>query len=228
MKRPSQIVASLTAGTLWILLATTASAQPDDSAAGNAQGGTGQAAGEINQGMNPDDVFQGIQRDGGAVGSGAATPVGASAASTAGGGTGGGARSTFGGGGFGGGGGLGAAFGSLFGGNNFGGGGGGATAPIRTRLRSAVTGPGLQAADVQRAANARLRGSSNLTSTRGNVPGLRNSNGSRYAGVNVQIENRTATLTGSVANESDRRMTELLMRLEPGVSRVNNQLSVAP
>ena len=49
-----------------------------------------------------------------------------------------------------------------------------------------------------------------------------------YAGVNVQINDRTAVLEGTVAYESDRRMSELLLRLEPGVSGVQNRISVAP
>lgn len=49
-----------------------------------------------------------------------------------------------------------------------------------------------------------------------------------YSGVQVQINDRTAILQGSVANEGDRRMSELLMRLEPGVNRVQNRISVAP
>lgn len=36
------------------------------------------------------------------------------------------------------------------------------------------------------------------------------------------------TLTGTVANEDDRRMMELVMRLEPGVREIRNELKVAP
>jgi hypothetical protein len=193
-----------------------------------AQGGdadanaNGQTGGTINQGMDPDSVFQGIQRDG-APGSGSGTVVGASPTSQAGGG--GGGASAFGG-GFGGGGGLGAAFGSLFGGNAAR--GNTSTPPIRTRLRSAVEVAPLESGRVQQSAASRLRGTSNLTTVNGNLPGRMNSQSSRYHGVNVQIQDRTATLSGTVRTESDRRMTELLMRLEPGVSRIENQLSVQP
>ncbi|KLU05178.1 putative signal peptide protein [Rhodopirellula islandica] len=220
MKRTSQIVACLAASTLWIALGSSALAQ---------QGGTetaagGQTDGAISQGLDPDAVFsEGIQR-GGAVGANTASPVGAAAVSQAGGGgTGGGGF----GGGFGGGGGLGAAFGSLFGGANAAR-GNTATPPIRTRLRSAVEVAPLESSRVQQSASSRLRGTSNLTTVNGNLPGRMNSQSSRYDGVNVQIQDRTATLSGMVRNESDRRMTELLMRLEPGVSRIDNQISVQP
>lgn len=36
------------------------------------------------------------------------------------------------------------------------------------------------------------------------------------------------TLNGRVANEADRRMVEAVVRLEPGVRRIDNQLQVAP
>ncbi|MFG0266937.1 MAG: BON domain-containing protein [Rhodopirellula sp. JB055] len=223
MKRTSQIVACLAAFTLWIALGSSAMAQQGNTEAA----GGGNAAGGINQGLDPDAVFsEGIQR-GGAVGANTASPVGAAAVSQAGGGGGGGGggASAFGG-GFGGGGGLGAAFGSLFGGNA--GRGNTSTPPIRTRLRSAVKVAPLDSGQVQQSASSRLRGTSNLTTINGNLPGRMNSQSSRYHGVNVQIQDRTAKLSGTVRNESDRRMTELLMRLEPGVSRVDNQISVQP
>ncbi|MEP0345541.1 BON domain-containing protein [Rhodopirellula bahusiensis] len=225
MKRTSQIVACLAASTLWIALGSSAMAQGtgNDTGTGNAAGG--QAEGTITQGLDPDAVFsQGIQR-GGAVGANTTTPVGASAVSQAGGGAGGGGAGG-GLGGFGGGGGLGAAFGSLFGGNA--GRGKTSTPPIRTRLRSAVEVAPLDPVRVQQSASSRLRGTSNLTTINGNLPGRMNSQPTRYDGVNVQVQDRTATLSGSVRNESDRRMTELLMRLEPGVSRIDNRLSVQP
>lgn len=223
MKRTSQIVACLAASTLWIALGSTAMAQPDDSGGG----ANGQAEGTITQGLDPDAVFsQGVQRTG-AVGANTSTPVGASAVSQAGGGGGGGAFGGGGGlGGFGGGG-LGAAFGNLFGGGNAAR-GNTSTPPIRTRLRSAVEVAPLESGRVQQYASSRLQGTSNLTTINGNLPGRMNSQSNRYDGVNVQVQDRTATLSGTVRNESDRRMTELLMRLEPGVSRVDNRLSVQP
>ncbi|WDQ16513.1 BON domain-containing protein [Rhodopirellula sp. P2] len=223
MKRTSQIVACLAASTLWIAMGSSAIAQQG----GTGTGTGGQAEGTISQGLDPDAVFsEGIQR-GGAVGANTASPVGAATVSQAGGGGGGGTGGGAFGGGFGGGGGLGAAFGSLFGGGNAGRGNTSSPA-IRTRLRSAVEVAPLQSGRVQQSASSRLRGTSNLTTINGNLPGRMNSQSSRYDGVNVQIQDRTVTLSGMVRNESDRRMTELLMRLEPGVSRIDNQISVQP
>ena len=48
----------------------------------------------------------------------------------------------------------------------------------------------------------------------------------RFVGVNVAMDGRTAILTGRVASEADRRMARLLVRLEPGVSRIENRLEV--
>jgi hypothetical protein len=47
-------------------------------------------------------------------------------------------------------------------------------------------------------------------------------------GINVAMQGRTAVISGVVGSEGDRRMSELLMRLEPGVSRVDNQVLVIP
>ena len=43
----------------------------------------------------------------------------------------------------------------------------------------------------------------------------------------VSIENGTATLRGVVATVDDRRLAERLARLEPGIRRIDNQLTVA-
>ncbi|TWU66325.1 MULTISPECIES: BON domain-containing protein [Crateriforma] len=115
-------------------------------------------------------------------------------------------------GGFGGlgGGGLGSLFGNAFG---FGGNAGGNNQPsIRTRVRSAVQVPPRPATQV--------RSSAVKTFSRLNRRG--------YGGVNVQVTGQTATLQGTVASEKDRRMSELLMRLEPGIYDVQNNLQVAP
>ncbi len=126
---------------------------------------------------------------------------------------GGGARST---GGIGGGG-LGA-FGGLGGlGSLFGGGLGGSAQSskpiIRTRIRSAIQIDPIPPARVQQTATTRLR----------KLPSQRN-----LAGVNVQMFGRTAVVSGTVGTERDRRMTELLLRLEPGVSKVDNRVVVSP
>jgi osmotically-inducible protein OsmY len=47
-----------------------------------------------------------------------------------------------------------------------------------------------------------------------------------HAEVVATLENRTLTLTGTVQTQNERKMVERLALLEPGVSRVNNQLSV--
>lgn len=132
------------------------------------------------------------------------------------GGSGTGARSTgvggIGGGGLGAFGGLGG-FGALN--NLFGGGLGGqqSTRPIlRTRLRSAIKVAPVSPVVVQQQASSRLQ---TVASER------------QFRGVNLQMVGRTAVLTGTVGSESDRRMTELLLRLEPGVSQVDNRVIVA-
>ena len=117
-----------------------------------------------------------------------------------------------------GGGGLGA-FGGLGGLSNlfggFGAGAQGSAKPIiRTRIRSAVGVAPVAPALVQREVSMRLN----------QMPvGER-----QLRGVNVQMAGRTAVLTGTVGNESDRRMSELMLRLEPGVSNVENRVIVLP
>ncbi len=96
----------------------------------------------------------------------------------------------------------------------FGGGGNAAQKPvIRVRLRSAISVPPRPAAEIQRSASRVLAS----TPAHGGV-----------AGVVVTMDGRKATLSGSVASEKDRRMSELLIRLEPGVSQVDNQVVVQP
>lgn len=46
--------------------------------------------------------------------------------------------------------------------------------------------------------------------------------------VQVQVLDGTATLTGTVASDHERALAEQLLALEPGVRRVDNQLSVGP
>ncbi len=48
------------------------------------------------------------------------------------------------------------------------------------------------------------------------------------SGAEVALEDRTATLRGTAANESQRLVLENLVRLEPGVSTVVNQMTLAP
>ena len=125
----------------------------------------------------------------------------------------GGARSTggIGGGGLGAFGGLGG-LNSLFGGG-LGGSGQSSKPIIRTRIRSAIQIDPIPPARVQQTATTRLQ----------KLPLQR-----KLAGVNVQMIGRTAVVSGTVGSESDRRMTELLLRLEPGVSKVDNRVVVSP
>tara|TARA_A100001391_G_scaffold77736_1_gene50233 strand:- start:471 stop:1208 length:738 start_codon:yes stop_codon:yes gene_type:complete len=136
------------------------------------------------------------------------------------------------GGGLGGLGGLGAAFNNaLNGGLN---GGTEATMPIRTRLRSAVELPPVDV-DVQIAREVSLNNRLQRTSSLGPRPRGPATLGAEYGpasqplyGVNVQMQGRTAILQGTVSSEAHRRRSELLIRLEPGVSQIDNRISVAP
>ncbi len=42
----------------------------------------------------------------------------------------------------------------------------------------------------------------------------------------VSVEGRTATLRGAVVSEEERELAELVVRVEPGISRVINALKV--
>ena len=152
--------------------------------------------------------FSNVDRSGGV---GAAENSVGSAASGTGSAAGGGATG-FSGGGFGafGGGGLGG-LGSLF--NSFNNGGGqAAQSAIRTRLRSAIEIAPRSPLMVERAATERFMQLAGKPSLRG---------------IRVRMEGLTAVLTGSVASERDRRMSQLLVQLEPGVRRVENRIVVA-
>lgn len=187
----------------------------------------GGQAGAGQGGLTPDEVFsQGVERTG-VVGESTAPAVGASAASSAG-QSGAGTTGRAGGlGGFGGGGGLGAAFGNLFGGGNAS--SNNSTPPIRTRMRAAVE-PSpmarLNRMDPGIAAANRLRNASSLQPSSNTFTGYASQG--RYDRVNVQVQNRTAVLTGEVTTEADRRMSHLMMRLEPGISNVQNRIRLAP
>ncbi|MDG2222836.1 MAG: BON domain-containing protein [Rubripirellula sp.] len=156
--------------------------------------------------LDADAAFSEIDR-GETIGSTGSTGQGFSAASGSTGAAGGGGLGGFGGLG---GGGLGG-FGNLFGG--LGGGNSQNSQPIiRTRLRSAISVAPMQPAVVQRVALTRFR----VLTTR---PQLRE--------INVRMDGRTAIISGVVPNQRDRRMSEMLMRLEPGVSTVVNEITIA-
>lgn len=203
--------------------------------AGNAPAGAENAAGL----QTAQEVFSnGIQRNG-IVGQTAKPPVGANAASAAGqqaaGGPGGGRAGGlggFGGGGGGGAGGLGAAFGNLFGNQNAQS-GSNSTPPIRTRLRMAIQ-PNpittLNLPDRNVAATMSLQRLPTMQPSPVSVGGYQSTEFTphRFNRVRVQIQDRKAVLTGEVAQESDRRMSHLMMRLQPGVSTVENRIRLQP
>jgi len=170
---------------------------------GNGTGGLG------TNGLDPNDAFSDLQR-GTDVGSTANTGRGFSESSVSPPTTADGAVTPGGiGGGFGGFGGVGG-FGGLF--DNINSGSSQTSKPIiRTRLRSAVRVQAHAPAQVGQVATGRFRA---LASR----PQLR--------GVSVTMQGRTAIIHGSVRNESDRRMSQLLIRLEPGVSRIDNRIVV--
>ena len=127
---------------------------------------------------------------------------------------GGGGTSAFGGGGLGG---LGGLFGGGGGLNNLFNGGanqGSSQHVIRTRLRSAVSVAPLNPAAVQQKATVRLR----------SIPAVNNN----FSRVNVNVQGRSAVMTGVVGSDRERRMSELLLRLEPGVRDVENRVTVSP
>ena len=88
------------------------------------------------------------------------------------------------------------------------------TPSIRVRLRSDVQVP----AQPPRAVQSRVQRQVLL-----NSPIQR-----RINGMAVSVLDGVATLTGTANSEQDRRMAELVLRLEPGVRQINNQIVVAP
>ena len=192
--------------------------QPTGQAGGGRQGaGQGGNAAGIGAGMqqigqSPADVFTGVDRDG-AVGAGGAASTPGANPNVGGAGTGrqgGGRAGGMGGiGGMGGMGGLGGLFGSAFGGQ----GAGQGQQAVRTRLRSGVEVQSVAPAAIQSQVRQRLS----------SLPV-----GERLNGVEITMDGRTAILTGQVESEQRRRMSELLIRLEPGVSRIDNRLTVDP
>ncbi len=176
--------------------------------------GTGTAAAGVTApvpgaALDVDTAFSAVER-GDTIGATGSTGAGFSALSVAPNAAGGGIGGA---GGFGGFGGLGG-FGGFGGANGFGGTGAANNEPaIRTRLRSAI--------EVAPTAPAIIQARANLNLYRApDRAGVDN--------VNVYVQDGTAVVTGTVTNDRDRRMSELLMRLEPGVRRVDNRVIVSP
>jgi hypothetical protein len=82
---------------------------------------------------------------------------------------------------------------------------------VRTRLRSAVLYEPRPPEVVERRVSQQFR---SLTQ-----PQLR--------GVTITMEGRRGVVTGVVESERHRRMSELLLRLEPGINEIDNQIQVA-
>jgi hypothetical protein len=164
------------------------------------QTGSGQA------GISAEEAFSGVNRAG-TVGATSRTGMGFSDVGVSGGGLGGGLGGL--GGGFGGFGGM----GGLFGGQGLGGQAQTSKPVIRTRLRTAFEGPRPQPQIVGQRIHSQLQ----------SVP-----QSAGLTGVNVSVDGNTAIISGVVATDKQRRMSELLMRLEPGVRNVENRINVVP
>ena len=192
-----------------LLFAFSTTSLAQDTTGGTATG-TGTAVGQGPNISISEDVdtsaFDTLERGTG-IGGSTSTQAGASAAS----------QSTntgnvFGGGGGGGFGGFGG-LGALFGGGGFGNTSGSNRPVIRTRLRSAIQVAPVAPRRVQVVANKRI----SSTPVRS---GLQNTS--------VSMNGRTAVISGTVSSDRDKRMAQLLMRLEPGVSSVQNNVVVIP
>ncbi|WP_345681814.1 BON domain-containing protein [Novipirellula caenicola] len=177
-----------------------------------ATGGTTSNAGTSSTAttMDADQAFSQIER-GTTIGATAATGAGFNELGGAASGVGnaggfGGFGGFGGGGGFGGLGGLGGMFGNTGASTS-------AQPVIRTRLRSAIEVTPRSSTQIQRSASQRIM----------TLPSH-----SRISGVNIHVQDGTAILEGVVGTEKERRMSELLMRLEPGVKSVENRISLSP
>ena len=182
-----------------LLLTVSANAQQDQGDGGGAAGGTGgPATGGATLSTDVDtSAFEDLQRSG--EGDGEGNNLGGA------GGFGGFGGGGFGGGGFGG-------LGNLFGNRGFGNTNQSTTPSIRTRLRSAI--------DVAPMPQQRVESNANQRFVR--IPRQQG-----ISNVGVNVVGRTAILRGAVSSERERRMSELLMRLEPGVSTIQNEIVVA-
>lgn len=185
------------------LLAGQASAQTTTGTTGNTSIGQPTTTGGS---LDADAAFSQVER-GDTVGATGATGSGFSSAGASSGTAG---RSTVSFGGFGGG------FGGLGGLQGLFGGLGGQTQnsqpAIRTRLIAAI--------DVERPATPVVE---RAVATR-----FQQMSRPEFRTVKVQVVEGRGILTGVVASQRDRRMSELLLRLEPGIREIDNQLTVQP
>ena len=81
---------------------------------------------------------------------------------------------------------------------------------IRTRLRAAINLGPISTASVQQRVGDRFQQLSRP----------------EFKAVRVKVDEGRGTLTGVVSSQRERRMSELLLRLEPGIRHVDNQLQV--
>lgn len=168
---------------------------------------TGSSIGQVSSiggELNPDSAFAEVQR-GDSVGATGATGSGFSGLSSA--STSAGVSSF---GGFGGG--LGALGGlqGLFGG--LGGQAQNSTPVIRTRLRSAIEVSRPPMVIQRQKAGDRFQALARP----------------EFKSVSVEVKDGTCVLTGVVGSQKEARMSELLLRLEPGVRQIKNELTVKP
>ncbi len=114
-------------------------------------------------------------------------------------------------GGFGGAGGLGGlgGLGSAFGMGN--------TASSKPSVRTRLAGPVDVSAEMRSASQFRTQQQVQATAAQRFVRGY-----------SASHQNGVATISGTVGTEKERRMAELLLKLEPGVRRVENQITVSP
>ncbi len=103
---------------------------------------------------------------------------------------------------------------SPFGANPFGANNNAAQTPsVRTRLRADIQAP-IQSSQMTTARVQRHMASAPIQR--------------RVNGFSVSVLDGVATLSGTTSNDRDRRMAELVLRLEPGVRQINNQIVVSP
>ena len=199
----------LAAATFVLLIATTANAQTGNT--GNTGGTTGTTGttgntGTSTTGLSPATGFTQLTNTG--VGPSSDSVRSLTTTGVAGSGT-----TTTGGRGAGGRGGLGGFSLGGFGASGFGQSATQAKPTLRTRLRSSVGVSPLPSQQIQSSAQSRF---------------YQTPSTARMSGVQVSMIDGTAVINGVVRSEKDRRMSELLMRLEPGVRSVTNQVIVSP
>lgn len=103
-------------------------------------------------------------------------------------------------------------------GGGVGGSGPGFTVPrrsMRARLRNQISVPNVQFRDQ----NTSSRFQQRLV----RIPALQNVN---VTGVNISVEDRKATLTGTVSTPQQKQLVERMARLEPGIYSIDNQIRV--